>query len=56
MNREEKISLSLILLVALFMITFIFWRKEKPSMKKKYVPTRETYIDEEMFYVEMERV
>jgi hypothetical protein len=56
MNREEKISLALILIVAGFMITFIFWRKEKPSMKKKYVPTRETYIDEEMFYLKMERV
>jgi hypothetical protein len=56
MNREEKISLTLILLVALFMITFIFWRKEKPTMKKKYVPTRETYIDEEFTYIEMERV
>jgi hypothetical protein len=56
MNREEKISLSLILIVAGIMITFIFWRKQKPSMKKKYVPLRETYIDEEMVYVEMERV
>ena len=56
MNIEEKLSLSLILLVAGIMITFIFWRKEKPTMKKKYVPTRETYIDEEITYIELERL